>query len=144
MLYRLEVFILPVSDVDASKAFYEKLGWHCDVDHQAGPNFRIVQFTPPGSGCSVLFGIGMPITSQPGTFQGMHIVVDDIAEASADFDERGIDYEGPFYFGEAGQTDGVHPEHPDYGSYLAFTDPDGNRWLVQEVPSRQGRKWKLA
>lgn len=144
MQYRFEVFVLPVSDVDASKAFYEGLGWNCDVDHQPNEHFRVVQFTPPGSGCSVTFGVGMPQSGEPGTYGGMHLCVDDVAAAVADLRERGVDVTGPFHFGAEGQADGVHPERADFGTFATFGDPDGNTWLVQEVPSRAGKVWTLA
>lgn len=143
MLYRLEVFVLPVSDVDVSKAFYEMLGWSCDVDHVAGPEFRVVQFTPPGSGCSLTFGVGMPVPGEPGSFSGMHLVVDDVEEACSDLTHRGIDFTGPYHFSDTGQADGLHPDRIDFGTYASFTDPDGNVWLIQEVPSRAGREWTL-
>lgn len=135
MNMHLEVFVLPVSDPDRSKAFYEQLGFHCDVDHEASPEFRVIQFTPPGSGCSITFGIGIS-SGEPGTYQGIHLVVADIEEALATIRSRGIDVTGPFHFGPQGQTDGLHPERADYGTYGSFADPDGNGWLLQEVPSR--------
>jgi catechol 2,3-dioxygenase-like lactoylglutathione lyase family enzyme len=146
MEYRLEVFVLPVSDVDRAKAFYEQLGFHCDVDHQASPEFRVVQFTPPGSGCSVTFGDGMPVKAKPGDYHGIHLIVDDVVLAVADLRGRGVDVSDPFHFGQNGQTPGVHPgsPRPDFGTYAQFADPDGNVWLLQEVPSRAGKAWGLS
>lgn len=134
MDWKLEVVILPVADVDRAKAFYvETLGWTLDVDHAPSDAFRVVQVTPPGSACSVTFGIGLgsgEIT--PGTYQGMHLVVDDVAAAHAFLVDRGVDCDEPFHFGAEGQVPGVDPEHRDFASYVAFRDPDGNGWLVQE------------
>jgi catechol 2,3-dioxygenase-like lactoylglutathione lyase family enzyme len=134
--YRLEMVVIPVGDVDRAKAFYEQAGFVCDVDHDAGSEFRVVQFTPPGSHCSITFGIGLPIAASPGDYQGMHLVVADIEKAIADLRGRGIDVEGPFHFGPGGQTAGLPDERVDYATYASFSDPDGNGWLLQEVPSR--------
>ena len=133
MEYRLELVVLPVSDVDRAKAFYnEKLGFTVDVDHKAGESFRVVQLTPPGSACSITIGTGVTQVA-PGTYQGLHLVVHDIEAARADLAGRGVDVSEPFHFGAEGQTPGLHPERGDYGTYLSFSDPDGNGWLVQEV-----------
>ena len=132
MDYRLEAIIIPVTDVDRSKAFYESVGFKLDVDHQPNDAFRVVQFTPPGSRASIVFGKGME-QSEPGSYRGMHLVVSDIEAAYADLRGRGIDVGEPFHFGEQGQAPGVHPDRIDYGTYFAFSDPDGNGWLVQEV-----------
>lgn len=136
MKYRLEVFVIPVSDVDRAKAFYQQAGFVCDVDHHPGPDFRVVQFTPPGSECSISFGLGMPTKAAPGDYQGMHLVVTDVEEAIAELRKRGIEVDGPFHFGPEGQTSGPAEERVDYATYGSFTDPDGNGWLLQEVPSR--------
>jgi catechol 2,3-dioxygenase-like lactoylglutathione lyase family enzyme len=130
---KLELIVVPVSDVDRAKAFYaEKAGFAVDVDHRAGEHFRVVQLTPPGSACSITIGVGVsPVT--PGTYQGLHLVVDDIEAAHAELRGHGLDISDPFHFGADGQTAGLHPERIDYGSYLSFSDPDGNGWLVQEV-----------
>ena len=129
---KLEVIVLPVSDPDVAKEFYEKAGFHLDVDHQGGESFRVIQFTPPGSACSVTFGVGLgPNTSGP--IQGLHLVVTDLEAAIAELTDRGIEVSAPFHFGPEGQTPGVHPERADYGSYSSFTDPSGNGWLLQEV-----------
>lgn len=133
MEYRLEAIVVPVSDVDRAKAFYEKLGFRLDVDHQANEEFRVVQFTPPGSACSIVFGKGMPTQAEPGSYGGLHLVVTDVEAAHADLAGRGVDVSEPFHFGAEGQAPGVHPDRIDYGTYLSFSDPDGNDWLVQEV-----------
>jgi catechol 2,3-dioxygenase-like lactoylglutathione lyase family enzyme len=119
--------------VDRAKAFYtEKAGFTLDVDHRAGENFRVVQLTPPGSACSITIGTGLTKT-EPGAYQGLHLVVNDIEAAHAELAGRGVDVSEPFHFGAEGQTPGLHPERSDYGTYLSFNDPDGNGWLVQEV-----------
>jgi catechol 2,3-dioxygenase-like lactoylglutathione lyase family enzyme len=131
--WKLELVVLPVSDVDRAKAFYsEQAGFTVDVDHRAGENFRVVQLTPPGSACSITIGVGVTQV-KPGTYQGLHLVVNDVEAARAELVGRGIDVSQPFYFGPEGQTSGLHPERADYGTYLSFSDPDGNGWLVQEV-----------
>ncbi len=135
MDYRIEAITLPVSDVDRAKAFYEQAGWNLDVDTEPAPGFRVVQFTPPGSACSITFGTGTP-QSEPGSYRNTYLVVTDIEEAHRDLRERGIDVGEIFHWGEGGQTPGPDPKRGDYGSYAQFSDPDGNVWLVQEVPSR--------
>ena len=129
---KLELIILPVSDADRAKAFYEKAGFHVDVDHKASEDFRVIQVTPPGSACSVSFGKGIS-QAVPGSIQGLHLVVTDLEAALAELSERGIEVSEPFHFGAMGQRPGLHPERSDYGSYGAFSDPDGNGWLLQEV-----------
>ncbi len=140
MDWKLELVVVPVSDVDRAKAFYtEKLGFNVDVDHRAGESFRVVQLTPPGSACSVTIGTGLTQVA-PGTYQGLHLVVDDIEAARAQLVGRGVEVSEPFHFGADGQAPGLHPERADYGTYLSFSDPDGNGWLVQEVrPRAPGR-----
>jgi catechol 2,3-dioxygenase-like lactoylglutathione lyase family enzyme len=133
---KLEVVVVPVSDVDRAKAYYEKLGFNLDVDHRQGDAFRVVQFTPPGSACSITFGVGLGAEMAPGSLQGLHLVVSDIEATRADLVGRGVDVSDLFHFGEGGQTPGLDPERRDFGTYLSFSDPDGNGWLVQEVPSR--------
>ena len=136
MDWSLENVVLPVSDVDRAKAFYvDRLGFHLDVDHHASDAFRVVQVTPPGSGCSVTFGIGMPVRAEPGTYAGLHLVVNDIEAAHRQLVDAGVDVTGPFHFGPEGQAPGLHPDRAKYGTYLSFDDPDGNGWLVQEVPA---------
>jgi catechol 2,3-dioxygenase-like lactoylglutathione lyase family enzyme len=132
---KLELVVLPVTDVDRAKAFYEGAGFRLDVDHQAGDDFRVVQLTPPGSECSISIGTGLT-PSAPGSAQGLHLVVTDIADARAELAGRGVDVSEVFHFGAEGQQPGVHPERADYGSFATFSDPDGNGWLLQEVRSR--------
>ena len=135
MDWKLEVIVVPVSDVDRAKEFYVgKLGFREDVDFQAGP-MRVVQVTPPGSGCSITFGTGMP-QAAPGSYLGMHLVVQDIEAARKQLVDAGVEVSEPFHFGAEGQTTGLHPERASYGTYLSFGDPDGNGWLVQEVKER--------
>lgn len=131
---RFEALVLPVADVDQAKEFYERAGFNCDVDHQAD-EFRVVQFTPPGSDASVIFGSGMGEVSAAPVI-GLHLVVTDLAEAVSGLRERGVEVGDPFHYGPDGQTEGVDPNHADYNSYAVFHDPDGNKWLLQEVPSR--------
>jgi catechol 2,3-dioxygenase-like lactoylglutathione lyase family enzyme len=131
--YRYEVTVVPVSDVDRAVKFYsEKLGFNVDVDHRAGEDFRVVQLTPPGSACSISIGTGIS-KAAPGSYEGMHLVVTDIEAARAELVDRGVEISEPFHFGAEGQTPGLHPERADYGTYLSFSDPDGNGWLIQEV-----------
>jgi catechol 2,3-dioxygenase-like lactoylglutathione lyase family enzyme len=134
MDWKLELVIVPVTDVDRAKKFYtEQLGFVEDVDHSAGDSFRVVQLTPPGSACSITIGIGVT-TATPGTYQGTHLVVKDIEAARAELVERGVEVSEPFHFTAEGQQPGVDPNRAKYGSYLTFSDPDGNGWTVQEVP----------
>jgi catechol 2,3-dioxygenase-like lactoylglutathione lyase family enzyme len=137
MDYKLELVVLPVTDVDRAKAFYEKLGFSLDVDHQPNEDFRVVQFTPPGSACSITIGKGLT-EAAPGSAQGLHLVVTDIEAARAELTGRGVDISELFHFGPEGQTPGIDPNRADFGSYATFTDPDNNGWLLQEVPSRAG------
>jgi catechol 2,3-dioxygenase-like lactoylglutathione lyase family enzyme len=129
---RLELVVVPVTDVDRAKAFYETVGFKLDVDHRAGDEFRVVQLTPPGSACSITIGTGVT-EAPPGCIQGLHLVVSDIEAARADLVARGVDVSEPFHFGSEGQAPGPDPDRRDYGSFAAFTDPDGNSWLLQEV-----------
>jgi catechol 2,3-dioxygenase-like lactoylglutathione lyase family enzyme len=132
MDFKLELVVVPVSDVDRAKAFYERAGFNVDVDHRAGDTFRVVQLTPPGSACSITIGTGVTKV-EPGTYQGLHLVVTDIEAAHALLAERGIDVSEPFHFGPEGQSPGGADSRGDYESYVSFSDPDGNGWLVQEV-----------
>ena len=129
---KLELVVLPVSDVDRAKAFYEAAGFRTDVDHRAGESFRVVQLTPPGSACSITIGTGVS-PAAPGSYQGLHLVVTDIEASRADLVGRGVEVSEPFHFGAEGQTPGVDPERRDYGTFASFSDPDGNGWLLQEV-----------
>lgn len=138
MRYGIEAITLPVSDVDRAKAFYDRAGWHLDVDTQPAPGLRVVQFTPPGSDCSITFGTGMP-QAAPGSYRNTYLVVTDIELAHRELRERGIEISDIYHFGPEGQTPGPNPDRGDYGSYADFADPDGNTWLLQEVPSRAAR-----
>ncbi len=134
---KLEVEIIPVSDVERSKQFYQRLGWRFDDDVSPFDGVRIVQFTPPGSACSVTFGKGITAAA-PGSAEGA-LVVSDIKAAHDDLIGRGIDaskvWHGPPFPREARQP-GPDPKRTSYGSFLSFNDPDGNTWLVQEVTTR--------
>ncbi|MDX6203092.1 MAG: hypothetical protein QOJ83_2592 [Frankiales bacterium] len=131
MDFKLELIIVPVSDVDRAKAFYaDQAGFHVDVDHSAGEDFRIVQLTPPGSACSITI---MKNPGSAGTLGGLHLVVADIDQARAELLSRGVEASEIYHFGEGGQQPGPDPERRDYNSFLSFADPDGNGWLVQEV-----------
>ncbi len=129
---KLEVVVVPVTDVDRAKAFYETVGFNVDVDHRAGDAFRVVQLTPPGSSCSISIGTGIT-PAPPGCIQGLHLVVTDIDATRAGLVERGVAVSEPFHFGAEGQTPGPDPERRDYGTFASFSDPDGNGWLLQEV-----------
>jgi catechol 2,3-dioxygenase-like lactoylglutathione lyase family enzyme len=140
---RLEVVVLAVTDVDRAKHFYEGLGWRLDADLAVEDGYRVVQVTPPGSGCSIIFGTGVT-SSQPGSAEGLQLSVHDIDEARADLIARGVDVSEPFHdvtgifhhAGTEGRLDGAAPEHADYGSFASFSDPDGNGWLLQEIKTR--------
>ena len=130
MDWKLEVVVVPVSDVDRAKAFYtEKAGFHMDVDHSAGEDFRIVQLTPPGSACSITL---MRNTGAAGSLQGLQLVVSDIDAAWAELAGRGVDVSDMFHFEEGKQLPGPDPARADFNSFLAFSDPDGTGWIVQE------------
>ena len=138
---RLEVVTLPVSDVDRAKAFYEGLGWRCDADIVRGENFRAVQLTPPHSACSVAFGKGLT-TSEPGSVKRLLLVVDDVDAAREDLSRCGVEVSEVFHL-DGGRAPGRDPEGRSYQSYAAFSDPDGNEWLLQEIKTRlQGRVWE--
>ncbi len=134
MDYKLELVLLPVADVDRAKAFYQGLGFHLDVDHRMGDEFRVVQFTPPGSSCSVSFGVGIT-TTEPGSVQGLHLVVEDIAIARYELTKRGAEVSPIRHMTPEGWKDGVDPNRTRYNSFAHFTDPDGNGWVLQEVPA---------
>jgi catechol 2,3-dioxygenase-like lactoylglutathione lyase family enzyme len=131
--WRLEQIVVPVADVDRAKGFYEGAGFHVDVDHSAGDDFRVVQLSPPGSACSIAL---MKNEAAAGSLQGLHLVVRDIDVALSQLREAGVASSGLFHFVEGVQTDGPGPQRTDYETFLSFSDPDGNGWLVQEVPSR--------
>jgi catechol 2,3-dioxygenase-like lactoylglutathione lyase family enzyme len=139
---KLEVIVLPVSDVDRAKRFYLRLGWREDADFATPDGWRVVQMTPPGSPCSVLFGRGIT-SAQPGSVQGSFLVVDDIEAARADLVGRDVDVSEVFHFagglhvtGTDGRVAGVDPERRSYRSWASFGDPDGNGWLLQEIRTR--------
>ena len=135
---RLEVDIIPVSDVDRAKQFYLSLGWRLDEDVAPATNVRIVQFTPPGSGCSVTFGTGVT-ASAPGTAVGA-LIVSDIKTVHEEVTRRGIGASDMWHgapFPPEARLPGPDPKRTSYGSFFAFADPDGNAWLVQEVTSRR-------
>jgi catechol 2,3-dioxygenase-like lactoylglutathione lyase family enzyme len=133
MDWKLELVAVPVSDVDRAKTFYtEQAGFNLDVDHRAGDNFRVVQLTPPGSACSISIGTGIT-SAAPGSTQGLQLIVSDIEAARAELLERGVDIGEVQHFEEGGMVPGPDPERRDYGSFLFFSDPDGNSWAVQEV-----------
>ncbi len=131
MDFKLELVVLPVADVDRAKSFYvDKAGFRLDVDHRAGEDFRVVQLTPPGSACSVTL---MRNEQAAGSVQGLHLIVDDIDAARAELSGRGVDVSQVFHFEAGGQAPGPDPQRASYNSFLSFSDPEGNGWLVQEV-----------
>jgi catechol 2,3-dioxygenase-like lactoylglutathione lyase family enzyme len=134
---KLEVGIVPVSDVDRAKEFYQRLGCRLDIDDVAGDDFRVVQLTPPGSGCSITFGKGVTAAA-PGSLRG-GLIVSDIEAARKELVARGIDASEVFHgspFSPAGRISGPDPERQSYCSYVSFEDPDGNVWILQEVTVR--------
>ncbi len=141
----LEVIVIPVSDVDRAKEFYSRLGWRLDADVAAGGDFRLIQFTPPGSVCSIQFGTNLT-SAAPGSASGLYLIVPDIEAARAELTARGADLSEVFHEGEIGarfhpvgasdRLGGPAPDHQSYGSFLSFEDPDGNGWVVQEVTTR--------
>jgi catechol 2,3-dioxygenase-like lactoylglutathione lyase family enzyme len=145
---KLEVVVIPVSDVDRAKEFYAKLGWRLDADFSDGKDWRGIQFTPPGSGCSVIFGKNIT-EAAPGSAQGLYVIVPDIEAARDDLLRRGVavsnvfhgagdEYAGkdePYLFGRI-RVGGPDPDHRSYRSFVSFRDPDGNGWLLQEITTR--------
>ncbi len=139
---KLEVVVVPVSDVDRAKDFYAMLGWRLDADFVAG-DFRVVQLTPPGSGCSIIFGTGVT-TAAPGSTQGLQLVVTDIEAARSELASHGVDVSEVFHdaggvFHHAGtqaRVSGAEPNGRSYASFVSFSDPDGNNWFVQEITTR--------
>jgi catechol 2,3-dioxygenase-like lactoylglutathione lyase family enzyme len=146
---RFEIVVLPVSDVDRAKEFYAGLGWRLDADFDSGKDYRVVQFTPPGSGCSIIFGQNVTAAA-PGSAQGLYLVVSDIEAARAEllgrgaldisevFHDTGGEYAGPdepYLFGRL-RVDGPAAERASYHSFASFHDPDGNGWLLQEITTR--------
>ena len=140
---RLEVVVLPVSDVDRAKSFYQALGWREDADFVSGDDFRVIQMTPTGSAASIIFGTGLS-NAAPGSAEGLHLVVTDIAAARAELADRGIEVSEVFHdaggvfhrAGTAGRVPGPDPEHRSYSSFASFQDPDGNGWVLQEITTR--------
>ena len=133
MDWKLEVVVVPVSDVDKAYEFYVgKLGFRLDNDFAPNEHFRVVQVTPPGSACSIVFGKGMP-TAEPGSVKGCHLVVEDIEEAHRQLEAAGVANGGPVHFADGVMTPGPEPTRADYGSFIYFDDPDGNTWAVQEI-----------
>ena len=144
---KLEVVVIPVSDVDRAKSFYSNLGWRLDADFAAGDDWRVIQFTPPGSGCSVIFGKNVTAAA-PGSAQGLYLIVSDIKDARDELLRRGVGISEVFHAGDvhAGvdepylfgrhRVGGPDPERRSYRSYASFSDPDGNGWLLQEVTER--------
>jgi catechol 2,3-dioxygenase-like lactoylglutathione lyase family enzyme len=145
---KFEIVVIPVSDVDRAKEFYARLGWRLDADYDNGKDYRIIQFTPPGSGCSVIFGRNVTAAA-PGSAQGLYLIVSDIEAARANLLRRGVAvsevfhgaadvYAGPdepYLFGRI-RVNGPDPEHRSYRSFASFMDPDGNGWLFQEINAR--------
>ena len=141
---KFEAVVIPVADVDRSKVFYTKLGWRLDADFPFDNGFRVVQFTPPGSRCSVQFGTKIT-SAAPGSAQGLYLIVSDVAAARKDLLVRGIEVSEVFHAGTpgaqfridgSGRISGPAPEHATYNSFATFRDPDGNGWLFQEVTTR--------
>ena len=133
MDWKLELVLLPVSDIDRAKAFYtEKVGFNLDVDHEPSDEFRVVQMTPPGSACSITVGKGIT-DATPGSYRGTHLVVTDIEAARAELVGRGVDVSEIRHMGPGGWEPGPDPERRDYGSFADFIDPDGNTWVLQEA-----------
>ena len=132
MDWKLELMLVPVSDVDRAKAFYtEKAGFNLDLDHRVGDDFRVVQLTPPGSACSISVGIGIT-EAVPGSVQGLHLVVSDIDAARAELVERGVDVSQVKHFESCRWVPGPDPLRRSFSSFAFFSDPDGNGWVVQE------------
>jgi catechol 2,3-dioxygenase-like lactoylglutathione lyase family enzyme len=145
---KLEVVVIPVSDVDRAKEFYRRLGWRLDAEFADGDDFRVMQFTPPGSGASVIFGKNVT-SAAPGSAQGLYLIVSDIEAARQDLLRRGVEVsevfhgasgvsagtDEPYLFGRQ-RVSGPDPEHRSYRSFASFRDPDGNGWLLQEVTTR--------
>ena len=134
---KLEVVVIPVSDVDRAKRFYEGLGWRLDADFVSGENWRVVQMTPPGSPCSIHFGKGIT-KAAPGSFQNLYLVVSDIEAARQELTSRGANVSGAFHFAGFGEppAPGPDPQGRSYGTFASFSDPDGNSWLLQEIKTR--------
>jgi predicted enzyme related to lactoylglutathione lyase len=136
MDWKLELIVIPATDVDRAKAFYmDQVGFDLLVDHRAGEDFRVVQLVPPGSACAIAV---MKQPERAGSVLGLHLIVTDIDAARSELHERGVAVSELFHFGEEGQLSGPDPERRDYNSFFSFEDPDGNGWLVQEVTRDAG------
>ncbi len=139
MDWKLEVVIVPVADVDRAKEFYaDRLGFPVDVDHRAGDAFRVVQITPPGSACSIVFGTGLGSDVKPGSLKGNQLVVSDIVAAHAHLEANGIANGGIVHFVGGSMPPGPAPARQKFGSFVFFDDPDGNTWAVQEGERNAG------
>jgi catechol 2,3-dioxygenase-like lactoylglutathione lyase family enzyme len=142
---KLEAVVIAVSDVDRAKQFYGNLGWRLDADFRFDNGFRVVQFTPPGSACSVQFGTNITLAA-PGSAQGLYLIVSDIEAARRELAARGVEVSEVFHAGTpgaqfqrddtTGRLSGPAPDHASYGSFATFSDPDGNGWLLQEITTR--------
>jgi catechol 2,3-dioxygenase-like lactoylglutathione lyase family enzyme len=140
---KLEVVVVPVADVDRAKDFYAGLGWRLDADVAGDDGFRVVQVTPPGSGCSVIFGADVTAAA-PGSVEGLYLIVGDIEAARAELIGNGVDVSEVFHdaggvfhhAGDKARVPGPDPQRTSYGSFATFSDPDGNRWFLQEITSR--------
>ena len=134
---KLEVVVIPVSDVDRSRRFYERLGWRVDGDFTNGPDWRAVQMTPPGSPCSIHFGKGIT-AAEPGSIHNLYLTLSDLATGRAELIARGADVSDVFHFTSIGGAPlpGAHPDGRSYSTYATFSDPDGNSWLLQEITTR--------
>jgi catechol 2,3-dioxygenase-like lactoylglutathione lyase family enzyme len=132
---KLEVVVIPVSDVDRAKEFYERLGWRIDIDVARGDVFRIVQVTPPGSGCSFAFGTGVT-DATPGSARTLELIVSDIEAARDDLLAHGVESVEVFHGSPWARVSGLDPERQSYRTYGSFADPDGNEWVLQEVTAR--------
>jgi catechol 2,3-dioxygenase-like lactoylglutathione lyase family enzyme len=147
---KVEVIVLPVSDADRTKHFYTAMGWRLDLDFKSGDDYRVIQITPPGSACSVIFGKNVTAAT-PGSSQGLYLIVSDLAAARDDLIRRGIEVSEPFHdtggvFHHADDrcvAEGLNPQRQSYASYASFSDPDGNGWLLQEVTARLSPDLKL-
>jgi catechol 2,3-dioxygenase-like lactoylglutathione lyase family enzyme len=147
---KIEIVVIPVSDVDRAKRFYGDLGWRLDLDFKAGDDYRVIQYTPPGSACSVIFGKNVTAAA-PGSAQGLYLIVSDIEGARDSLTRRGIEVSEPFHdsggvFHHADAkcvVGGANPQRQSYASYASFSDPDGNGWLLQEITARLSGDLKL-
>ena len=138
-----EVIVLPVADVDRAKEFYQSLGWRLDADVATSETYRVVQFTPPGSGASIIFGVGLT-DAAPGSIEGLHLAVDDVITARNALVDMGVEISEVFHdsggvfhhAGDTGRVTGPQPGRRSYSSFASFADPDGNGWVLQEITSR--------